>query len=84
MARQMNIPILGIVENMSYVKCPDCGKKIFVFGKSHLEDVIHKYDLNVLGQIPLDSELTKLSDMGMIEEYESDWLTELNTKVREF
>lgn len=77
-------PILGIVENMSYVKCPDCGKKIFVFGKSHLEDVIHKYDLNVLGQIPLDSELTKLSDMGMIEEYESDWLTELNTKVREF
>ena len=69
---------------MSYVKCPDCGKKIFVFGKSHLEDVIHKYDLNVLGQIPLDSELTKLSDMGMIEEYESDWLTELNTKVREF
>ena len=84
MARQMNIPILGIVENMSYVKCPDCGKKIFVFGKSHLEYVIHKYDLNVLGQIPLDSELTKLSDMGMIEEYESDWLTELNTKVREF
>ena len=40
--------------------------------------------MNVLGQIPLDSELTKLSDMGMIEEYESDWLTELNTKVREF
>ena len=45
----MNVPILGIVENMSYVQCPDCGKKIFVFGKSHLQDVADKYDLKILG-----------------------------------
>lgn len=83
MARKMDIPIFGIVENMSYIECPDCGKKIFVFGKSHLEDVAHKFDLNVLGQLPLDSELTKLSDMGAVEEYSSDWLDVLNKKVKD-
>lgn len=83
MARQMNIPILGIVENMSYVECPDCGKKIFVFGKSHLEDVSEKYGLNILGQLPLDSELTRLSDLGMIEDYGSKWLDELSRVVKE-
>lgn len=84
MAKQMNIPILGIVENMSYVRCPDCGKKIFVFGKSHLQDVAQKYDLNVLGQLPLDSELTQLSDMGMIENYSSKWLDEFEKQIRFF
>lgn len=83
MAKQMNIPIIGIVENMSYVKCPDCGKKIFVFGKSHLEDVAKKYDLNILGQLPLDSELTQLSDMGLIENYDSDWLEEFHKTMKE-
>lgn len=84
MAKQMNIPILGIVENMSYVQCPDCGHKIFVFGKSHLEDVAQKYDLNILGYLPLDSELAQLCDMGSIENYSSDWLEELSEKVKEF
>lgn len=84
MARTMNIPILGIVENMSYVQCPDCGKKIFVFGKSHLQDVADKYDLKILGQLPLDSELTQLSDMGMIENYSSNWLDEFEEKVKNF
>ena len=84
MAKQMNVPILGIVENMSYVECPDCGKKIFVFGKSHLEDVAQKYDLKVLGQLPLDSELTRLCDMGCVEEYESDWLEDFSEVVKEF
>lgn len=83
MAKTMNIPIIGIVENMSYVECPDCGKKIFVFGKSHLEDVAEKYDLNVLGHLPLDSELTKLSDMGMIEDYSSDWLDEFGEQLKD-
>lgn len=83
MAKQMNIPILGIVENMSYVECPDCGKKIFVFGKSHLNDVADRFDLKILGQLPLDSELTQLSDLGMIENYDSSWLEDLNQKVRE-
>jgi len=84
MAKKMDIPILGIVENMSYVKCPDCEKKIYVFGKSHVDEVATKYDLNVLGQIPLDSSLTQLCDMGMIEDYQSDWLDEFVLKVKEF
>lgn len=83
MAKQMNIPILGIVENMSYVECPDCGHKIYVFGHSHLKDVADKYDLNILGQLPLDSELTKLSDMCAIEEYQSEWLEEFDKQVKE-
>ena len=84
MAKQMNIPILGIVENMSYVACPDCGRKIFVFGKSHLEEVAQKYDLNILGHLPLDSELAQLCDMGSIENYSSNWLDEFNEKIKEF
>ncbi len=84
MAKTMNIPILGIVENMSYVECPDCGKKIFVFGKSHLQDVAQKYDLHILGQLPLDSELTQLSDMGMIENYDSSWLDEFEKQIQFF
>lgn len=82
MAKKMDIPIIGIVENMSYVSCPDCGKKIYVFGKSHLEEVAEKFDLNVLGHLPLDSELTKLSDMGMIEDYSSEWLDEFDQQLK--
>lgn len=84
MAKTMNIPILGIVENMSYVECPDCGKKIYVFGKSHLDEVEEKYNLKQLGRLPLDSGLTKLSDMGSIEEFSSDWLNEFHNNVKNF
>ena len=81
MANTMNIPILGIVENMSYVTCPDCGKKIYVFGKSHLDKIAQKYNLNILGQLPLDSTLTQLSDMGLIENFSSDWLDEFEKQI---
>lgn len=82
MAKQMNIPIIGIVENMSYVKCPDCDKKIYVFGKSHSEETAAIYDLDLLGQLPLDSELTQLSDMGKIEDFHADWLEEFSQKLK--
>lgn len=81
MAKKMDIPILGIVENMSYVRCPDCDKKIFVFGKSHVDEVAEEYGLHVLGKLPLDSELTSLSDKGLIESYDSDWLEEFAKEV---
>lgn len=84
MAKQMNIPILGIVENMSYVQCPDCQKKIYVFGESHLQNVAEQFDLNILGQLPLDSDLTRLSDLGMVEYYDSEWLKEFAKKIKEF
>ena len=68
MASMMSVPILGLVENMSYVECPDCGKKIHVFGTSHIDEVAKKYDLPVLGRIPLKQEHALASDQGMIED----------------
>lgn len=74
MAEQMNIPILGIVENMSYIKCPDCGKKIEIFGKSNTEEVATKHGLKVLGKLPVDPSIAELCDAGKIEDYNKDWL----------
>ena len=68
MANMMNIPILGLVENYSYAVCPDCGKKLEVFGKSNIAEVAANYSLPVLAQLPLDPEVAKLMDEGRIEE----------------
>ncbi len=74
MAKAMNIPIIGIVENMSYVSCPDCGKQIPIFGESHLNEIAAEYSLPVLGRIPIDPSIAKAVDEGAIEDYNSDWL----------
>ena len=74
MAKKMNIPILGVVENMSYLVCPDCGKKIPVFGDSHLEETAAKYGVKVLAKMPLDPQLTACADGGAIETYAGDAL----------
>lgn len=74
MASMMNIPVLGLVENMSYAKCPDCGKEIKVFGESHIEEVTEKFGYDLLGRIPLDPKLSALVDRGMIELMENDYL----------
>lgn len=83
MAKKMDVDIIGIVENMSYVKCPDCDKKIYMFGKSHSQEVADRYQLPLLGQLPIDSELTQLSDQGYIENYHSDWFDEFSQKVKD-
>ena len=67
MARLMNIPVLGLVENMSYVLCPDCGKKIEIFGKSHACEIADKYGMKVLGSLPFDPKLAAEVDAGRIE-----------------
>ena len=67
MADMMNIPVLGLVENMSYVKCPDCGKEIHVFGESHIAEVAQRFGYPVLARIPMDPKLAALVDMGCIE-----------------
>ncbi|MEE1116198.1 MAG: Mrp/NBP35 family ATP-binding protein [Clostridia bacterium] len=74
MAQMMNIPVLGIVENMSYVKCPDCGKELKVFGDSHIEEVAEKFGYDLLARVPLDSKISALCDKGMIELMENDYL----------
>ena len=74
MAAMMNIPILGIVENMSYVICPDCGKKISIFGESHTEEVAQRNGLKVLGNLPIDPAIAAAVDAGKVETLEGDWL----------
>lgn len=73
MAKMMNVPILGIIENMSYVECPDCGKHIEVFGKSHLAEVAAVYKLPILGQIPMTPAIAAASDAGDVESLDVDW-----------
>ena len=74
MAKMMNVPVLGLVENMSYVKCPDCGKEIKVFGDSHIEEVAEKFGYDLLARIPMDPKLSALVDRGMIELMENDYM----------
>lgn len=74
-ARMMNIPILGIVENMSYAECPDCGRKINVFGESHINEIALSHGLSVLGRLPIDPALAAMVDAGDIENFDKDWLT---------
>ena len=76
MAQKMNVPILGLVENMSYLSCPDCGKKISVFGESHIEEIAGKMDLKVLGKMPIDPSLAELSDKGDFAKAENKYLTD--------
>ena len=74
MAQMMNIPIVGIVENMSYLTCPDCGKKLYLFGEGKTEEAAAEYDLPVLAKMPIDPALASLVDAGNIESFEGNWL----------
>ncbi len=74
MAQMMNIPVVGIVENMSYLVCPDCKKKINIFGKSKLEEVAKETGLEILGRIPIDPNLAALCDEGKIDQMPVEYL----------
>ena len=74
MAKMMNIPVLGIVENMSWVACPDCGRKIFPFGESQTAKAALEHGLPVLAQLPLDSTLARECDTGVVELFNEDWM----------
>ncbi len=75
MAEQMNIPILGIVENMSGLICPDCGKYISVFGESHIEEIAGQHGIKAVDRLPIDPKLATLCDEGRLEEKETDMLS---------
>ena len=83
MAEMMDIPVLGIVENMSYLKCPDCGSEIPVFGVSKIEEIAAEHGLDVLGRIPIDPKLAAACDKGLIETFEGDWLAKAVEKVEQ-
>ncbi len=74
MAQMMNIPILGLVENMSYILCPDCGKQIPLFGKGGTEQYAQKQGLTLLAKMPVDPEIAQLCDSGEIESFQGDYL----------
>lgn len=74
MAEMMHIPVLGLVENMSYLECPDCGKRLEVFGESKVDAVAADFGYDVLGKVPLDSRLAALCDKGIIELMENTYL----------
>lgn len=74
MAQLMNVPVIGIVENMSYFMCPDCGKKHRIFGESHVDAVAAKYGIDNLAEIPMNTKIAAACDKGMIELFDGDWL----------
>ncbi len=74
MAEIMNIPILGLVENMSYITCPKCSEKINVFGESHIEEIASEHNINMIAKMPINQKVATACDKGMIELFDGDWL----------
>lgn len=83
MAKLMNIPILGIVENMSYIECPDCGKKLNIFGESHIDDTAKSHGLKVLAKIPIIPGLAEAVDNGLIEDADTKFMDTVCDKIEE-
>lgn len=81
MAEMMKIPILGIVENMSYFECPSCHEKHSIFGESHIEDFAKEENIDNVSKIPISEKLSSACDNGMIELFEGDWLDGLADKI---
>lgn len=77
MAKMMDVPILGLVENMSYLECPDCGKHISVFGESHIDEIGAQYELPVLAKLPIDPKLASACDNGELEELEQIYVDKI-------
>jgi Mrp family chromosome partitioning ATPase len=74
MAKMMDIPILGLVENMGFVKCTDCGKEIKIFGDSKIEETAKEYDIPIIAKLPIDPKIAAACDKGMIELFEGEWM----------
>ena len=83
MVDMLNIPVIGLVENMSYVQCPDCGKKIAVFGESHVDAIARQYGIPHTAALPIDRKLAASADKGMIELTNGNWLDEIANAIDE-
>ena len=81
MAERMNIPVLGIVENYSYLECPDCGKKIEVFGRSHIDEIAQNLGVEVLGKIPIDPKIAEVVEEERFYEATVDYLEDISEKL---
>lgn len=74
MAKMMDVPVLALVENMSYITCPDCGKEIHVFGESHIDEIAKKHGVETVARMPIDPALAAACDAGTIESFNGAWL----------
>ena len=82
MAEMMNIPIFGIVENMSYFECPNCKEKHYIYGDSHIDEIAAIYGIKNVAKIPMNSKLAGACDKGMIELFEGDWLNDFAQELK--
>ena len=83
MANMMNVPVLGILENMSFFKCPDCGKELKIFGESHIDEVAGQNGIDLIAKLPIDPAIAKACDEGRIEEIEGPWLSAIVDKIEQ-
>ncbi|MBR6215111.1 MAG: P-loop NTPase, partial [Spirochaetaceae bacterium] len=81
MAEMMNIPVLALVENMSYFKCPDCGKEHHIFGESHIDSIAKKFSIDTVCRLPIDPTLAAATDRGEIEKADSSLLKPIIEKI---
>lgn len=81
MAEMMDIPVLGIVENMSYYECPDCGSRHSIFGESHIDEVAKKHGISQVARIPINPVIASSCDRGRIEDVEAEWLAQLTESL---
>ncbi|MCQ2977848.1 MAG: Mrp/NBP35 family ATP-binding protein [archaeon] len=81
MAKEMNIPVLGIVENYSYLQCPDCNKKISVFGESKIDEVGEEFQVEVLGKLPINPDYASMCDKGSVEDIKNDEIEKIIDKI---
>ncbi|MBS1403052.1 MAG: Mrp/NBP35 family ATP-binding protein [Oscillospiraceae bacterium] len=83
MANMMNVPVLGIVENMSYFQCPDCGKELKIFGESHIDEIAQQNGIDLIAKLPIDPAIAKACDEGRVEEIEGPWLSAIVDKIEQ-
>ena len=83
MAKMMDVPVLALVENMSYITCPDCGKEIHVFGESHIDEIAQKHGVATVAKLPIDPALATACDKGTIEAFSGNWLDGVLAKITE-
>ena len=81
MAEMMEVPIVGVIENMSYLSCPDCGKQIYLFGQGKTAEAAARHNLPVLAEMPIDPALATLVDAGDIESFQGAWLDRAADKL---
>ena len=77
MSEMMHVPVLGLIENMSYFVCPDCDKEHRIFGESRIDTIAEKYSVKTIAKLPINPKLSAACDAGMIELFDGDWLNNI-------